>query len=97
MKSKEYIAVKNFIHNDLKLTKTELHSIIVEAVKDEAKAQVKLHMQQDPNLNQTVREQLFKEITNAVSGRSFDSSRNEFFRKIGEELVKQLNVSIKTQ
>ena len=95
MKSKEYKIIKNYIHNDLKLSKEELKSIIVEAVKDQAKSQVKTYMQQDPNLNTTIKDQVFKEISNAITGRSYDRSRDEFFKNIGTEIVKQLNINLK--
>ena len=94
MKNKEYIAVKNLIHNELKLTKEDLRQIIIQCVRDEAKSQVKQYMQQDPDLDKTIKEQVFKEITNALTGRTYDRARDEFFKSIGIEVARQLKVTL---
>ena len=94
MKNKEYLAVKNLWHNEFKLSKEEIKRIIVECIKDEAKAQVKQYLQQDPNLDKTIKEQVFKQVSNAITGRTYDKTRDEFFKTIGIEIVKQLKIDL---
>lgn len=96
-KSREYLAIKNFVHNELGLSKEDFISLLKKAVADEARAYVKRAMQSDPEkyVDNIVRQEVARETKNLISGRTFSNSSRELMQTIGKEIAKQITVTVK--
>jgi hypothetical protein len=94
MRSREYKAMKNFVHNELGLTKLNCENLFKEAIKDEAKEFVKRKFQkEDANLYEMMKDNVKQEVIKKVAGSSWDSDRSKFYENLGKEIAKQLKIS----
>jgi hypothetical protein len=94
MKSREYKAIKNFVHNELGLTKLNCENLFKEAIKDEAKEFIKRKFQkEDINLYEIMKDNVKQEVIKKVAGSSWDSDRSRFYESLGKEIAKQLKIS----
>lgn len=89
MKNKEYKAIKNFIHNELRLTKLDCENLFKEAIKDEAKAYVKRNFQNnEKNMYELMIESVKQEVIKKVAGSSWDLDRSKFYEGLGKEIAR---------
>ena len=91
MKSKEYKAIKNFVHNELGLSKLDCENLFINAIKDEAKEFVKRKFQkEDMSLYEVMKNNVKQEVIKKVAGSSWDSDRSKFYESLGKEVAKEL-------
>ena len=94
--TKEYKAIKNFIHNELKLDKESIIKLYKKAIIDEAKAHVaRVFQQNGDNLITLTKEEIKKEVIRNISGHTYNSDRTRFYQSLGEEIAKNMNISFK--
>lgn len=93
-KSKEYLAFKNYLHNELKITKEESRQIAIQALKDEAVAEAKRIIQQSgQNLKLIVEKAIVDTTLSVINGKSGSyTDRDKFFSGLGKEIAKQINI-----
>lgn len=98
-RSKEYIAIKNFIHNEIGLSKEDFRGILVDTIKDEARAFVRrnTNLTSNSDIQNAVGETITKEVRKLLNGSSYNSSSRLLMEKIGKEISKQLNITVKTE
>lgn len=94
MLSKEYKAIKNFMHHEVGLHKADIKCLFERAIADEAKAYAKRYIEQNPP-EEVVQKYIMKEVTTLISGSGYSSTQNKFFENIGKEVAKQLKVELK--
>lgn len=95
-KSKEYIAIKNLLHNELGLTKDQIREIVIEVMRDEARIAAKRILQLDETtFKQSVDDQVKKQVTQMLSGGIYSSGSRDLMQAIGSAIVKQIKVEIK--
>ena len=91
MRSREYKAIKNFVHNELGLTKLDCENLFKEAIKEESKSFVQRQFQKDEQKFVIIAtESVKKEVYSRISGRTYDSGRDSLFKGIGEQIAKEL-------
>jgi hypothetical protein len=92
-KDKQYLIFKNFVHNELGITKDNFKDLFTQAIKEEAKAFVQRQFQKDNEKFVIVAtENIKNEVYNKISGRSWDSGRDALFKGIGEEIAKSIKI-----
>lgn len=63
MKSREYKAIKNFVHNELGLSKIDCRNLFINAIKDEALSYVKRNFQNnEESLYEKMKEAIKQEV-----------------------------------
>lgn len=94
MKSKEYLVIKNVIHNELKIKKEEIQDLIKAAIQEEAKIFLNRYVQSNP-INVLVNTAVTTEINKILNGSKYNSGTSDLLKIIGEQIMKQLNISVK--
>jgi PIN domain nuclease of toxin-antitoxin system len=92
--TREYKAIKNFVHNELKLSKEQFYTLLIKAIQDEAKAYAQRYIQQNPPdriIIESTKNEIFKLITD---GR-YSSTGEKFMANIGREVASQLDIHLK--
>lgn len=91
--TREYKAIKNYIHNEMGITKSDFQELVKEAIKEEAKSFVKrIFQQQEGKLTDFAKDRIKDEVIKTISGSSWNSERNKFFEGLGKEIAKNLKV-----
>ena len=63
-RTSEYIALKNFLHNELGLTKDQISKIAIKAIEEEARSIAQRSLQQcGTNFDSVVQDQISKEVS----------------------------------
>jgi hypothetical protein len=95
-KSKEYKAIKNYIHNELKLTKEDIREIMIPIIKDEVKRVFHNTYGNDVSINNWIRCMVSDEIKK--NGDYFmirNLCREIIKEKIADKLSIEVNVKEK--
>lgn len=96
MKTKEYIAIKNFVHNELGLTKEDFNNILRLAIQDEAKAFVQRNFQDsDFKYQDLVKTAVSSEIKRILDRNQYGTTANKLYEFIGKELTNQFVITLK--
>ena len=100
MKSKEYKAIKNFIHNELGLTKEDFVSLmkdaVKDAVKDEAKAFVQRKFQEsDLRYEEMAKLVITSEAKSILTGRQYGTNSDKMFAMVGKAIAEQFTIKLK--
>jgi len=98
MKTKEYLAVKNFVHNELGLTKEDFISLMKEAVREEAKAFVQRKFQDsDLRYEELAKTAITNEAKAILTGRQHGTNADRMFSMIGKAVAEQFSITLKNQ
>lgn len=92
--TKEYKAIKNFVHNELKISKSEFYVLVVKAIQDEAKAYVQRYIQTNPP-DRIIIESTKNEVFKMISGGGYSSSGEKLLTSIGKHIASQLEIHLK--
>lgn len=92
-RSKEYRAVKNYIHNELKLSKEDIREIILPLVKQEAMRIFRNTYGDDVNIENFIRCM----VTDEIKKHDFSIIRNLTKEVIMEKVLGDLKIEIKTK
>ncbi len=93
MKSKEYKLLKNFIHNELGLTKETFTGLLKEAIKDEAKAFVQRQFHTDEKqMIASMKEEIKKDVIKKCSGGGYNTDARSLYEAIGKEIAKGMKI-----
>lgn len=96
-RTSDYIALKNFLHNELGLTKDQIKKIAIKAVEEEAKSIAQRALQQNSgSFVSIVEEQTKREVIRLLSGNSYNSNSREVMQAIGTEIAKQIKIEVKS-
>jgi Holliday junction resolvase len=96
MKTKEYIAVKNFVHNELKLTKNDFLELMKQAVQEEAKAFVQRKFQDsETRYEELAKLAITSEAKSILTGRQHGTQADKMFTFIGKEIANQFTIKLK--
>ena len=96
MKSKEYKAIKNFVHNELGLTKEDFISLMKDAVKDEAKAFVQRKFQEsDLRYEEMAKLAITSEAKSILTGRQYGTNSDKMFAMVGKAIAEQFTIKLK--
>lgn len=96
-RSKEYLAIKNFIHNEMGLSKSEFKDIMIVAIKEEAKIFVNREVQKFPAalFETELKAGISKEVKNLLSGGTYSTNSRDLMKQIGTQVVSQLDINLK--
>jgi hypothetical protein len=98
MKTKEYLAVKNFVHNELGLTKADFISLMKEAVKEEAKAFVQRKFQDsDLRYEELARIAITNEAKSIITGKQYGTNADRMYAMIGKSIAEQFSITLKNK
>ncbi len=96
MKSKEYKAIKNFVHNELGLTKEDFVSLMRDAVRDEAKAFVQRKFQEsDLRYEEMAKLAITNEAKSILTGRQSGTNADKMFGMVGKAIAEQFVIKLK--
>ena len=90
-KSKEYKAIKNYIHNELGLTKEDIREIILPTIKEEVKRVFRNTYGNDADLENWVR----CTVSNEIKQYNFSLIRNLVKEAITNQVINNLTIEIK--
>jgi hypothetical protein len=94
--SKEYRAIKNFVHNELGLSKEDFTVLMREAVKAEAKAFVQRKFQEsDLKYEELAKIAIEKEAKSILTGRQHGTNADRMFSIIGKVVAEQFTIKLK--
>lgn len=98
-RSREYIAVKNFIHNEMKLSKEDFKGLLIDAIKEEAKSYVKREMQRNPQnyIEESIKYQVGDAIKRLFGSGSYSNSSRIFMESLGKNISKQITVTVNNE
>jgi hypothetical protein len=97
MKTKEYLAIKNFVHNELGLTKEDFTALMKEAVKAEARAFVQRKFQDsDLRYEELARIAITNEAKSILTGKQFGTNADKMYSMIGKAIAEQFSIRLKT-
>jgi hypothetical protein len=92
---KGYNEIKNFFHNELKLSKEEIKEIASKAIRDETHSQVQRYFQNNPINKDMVQEVTAKEVVRLINGNTINSNSKVLMEHIAKGVCRQLNVTAK--
>ena len=89
MRTKEYLALKNFVHNEIGLSKEQLKQLLVLAVKEEAKAFVQKQFQNPMfKIQEISKNAISQEVSKILEGSCYETNANKLYQAIGQEIAK---------
>ena len=93
MKSKEYIAMKNFLHNELKISKKDINSLITEVIEDEVKIYLKRFFESNDKdfLNKVITEEIVK-----IFNSNYSSTKTTLLSILAKEIANSIKITIKS-
>lgn len=92
--TREYKAIKNYIHNEMGITKSDFQELVKEAIKQEAKSFVKrVFEQKEGSLTDFARNSIKEEVIKNISGNSWNSEKTKFYEGLGREIAKNLKIN----
>lgn len=98
MKTQEYKAVKNFVHNELGLTKENFIDLMKEAIKDEAKAFVQRKFQEsDLRYEEMAKLAITNEAKSILTGRQMGTNADKMFCMIGKAVADEFTIVLKNK
>jgi hypothetical protein len=87
-KSKGYKEIKNFLHNEIGISKQEIKDVVLEVIRDETRSRVQQAMNNNPY--SFINEKVEKEVGNAVKkilgGTNYNNGSRELMKAIGEKV-----------
>ena len=99
MKTKEYKAIKNLLHNELGLSKEDIKEVVLEVIRDETKSQVQKVMKNNPQLfiSKKIKDMVEGHVKRFLNQSTYSSQSRELMQTIGTEVAKQLRIEVKSQ
>ena len=94
MKSKEYLVIKNVIHNELKIKKEDIQDLIKAAIQEETKIFLNRYIQSNP-INTIIDKTVSIEINKLINNTGWNSNADKLMKYIGEQITKRLNIDVK--
>ena len=96
MVNKEYIALKNLIHNELGISKEDIKSLVEQAVKSEVESFIKRYFQQnEKNLNDLAERTVKSFLDKAKFEYSYSTFQNNFIKEVSKVISKKIELKIK--
>lgn len=94
--SREYLALKNFIHNELKLTKQDFSNLLKEAIRAEAKAFVSRKFQEsDLKYEKLAEIAIEKEAKDILTFKHHGTRSDKMFEIIGKAISEKFAIVLK--
>ena len=96
-KSKGYKEIKNFLHNEIGLSKQEIKDVVLEVIRDETRSRVQKAMNNNPDLfiNDRVEKEVEKSVKQILGGSRYDNNSRELMKAIGEKVASNIVVLTK--
>jgi hypothetical protein len=86
---KVYVAFKNMLHNEFKISKEDLRNEIDLAIKSKV-AEIVSRKLQELDLDELIKKSMEKAIMSTLSSGSYNSDKTRFYETIGKEVAKKL-------
>lgn len=104
MNPENYKDIKNYIHNELGITKVEMHTYIWDIVKQTVKEEVEKVLNDEERLQRVIQDEVVKQLKHKGyndRGSYIVCTMDKIYNKIDEEICKQvvdrLQISLKEE